>query len=268
MSRPTSSQVLILPALTFFFVQGMVIRLPANHFDAWEPSSLRISFDNLPPLPPITDPDLRTLAFTHKTYVLESNRFKDYVPLLNERSCYKVLEFQGDAALHHLLVRILIDCYPDIITSALSVSTSDLFKSISSEILADACFFLISQHLRELLTNNITLSHLARHYNLADRFLLSKLALKSGLHESQSVHADVFEAYIGALEREIGGQRLESWLRQVFRPEVFPELGEKVAAREEKLAAGEAKAYHQREVDMARGAEGGGEGRRRVKRRA
>jgi len=91
----------------------------------WEPPKLVIRYDRLPPLPPILDSALRSQVFTHKTYVVyvAASLGEDLVPLEAERRSYKQLETRGDAALHHLVVEVLVKANPGLISSAISVSS-------------------------------------------------------------------------------------------------------------------------------------------------
>lgn len=116
-------------------------------------------------LPKIKNKKLLEEALTHRSYLNES---RERVPS-NER-----LEFLGDSILSFVVSDYLFKNYPDFNEGKLT-------------------------NLRSLLVNTRTLALIAKECELGQRLRLSKGEEESGGRNNQSLLADTFEAFIGAL---------------------------------------------------------------------
>lgn len=116
-------------------------------------------------LPAINNKKLLEEAFTHRSILNES---KEKLPS-NER-----LEFLGDSILSFVVSDYLFNNYPDFNEGKLT-------------------------NLRSLLVNTRTLALIAIECNLGSMLRLSKGEEESGGRNNQSLLADSFEAYLGAL---------------------------------------------------------------------
>jgi len=78
------------------------------------------------------------------------------------------------------------------------------------------------------MTSNTTLSHLARHYGFGDRLLLAPLEISKGMRQNQNLHADAFEAYVGALFKDYRSrgivQEAKAWVDKLYSFDVFPDV--------------------------------------------
>lgn len=95
------------------------------------------------------------------------------------------------------------------------------------------------QCIRRLFLSNEVFASLAKHYGFQDRILISPYESMQGLRDNQSVLADSWEAFIGALDVEAwqSGRHAEllDWLCLVFCERVFPTIREVGVAKEEFL---------------------------------
>ena len=131
-----------------------------------------------------TDPLLLKQAFVHRSYLNESNEFRQS----NER-----LEFLGDAVLSCITSHYLFTTYPQFPEGTLTNIRSTLVKTKS---LADTA---VELHLGELL-------------------LLSRGEESSGGRQNESLLADSFEALLGAIYLDQGMEVARSFLLQVLLP--------------------------------------------------
>ncbi|KAJ7663482.1 hypothetical protein B0H17DRAFT_1092747 [Mycena rosella] len=137
----------------------------------------------LPPLPTIKDEDIRSRVFTHGSH------FKAHSELPEQM---QKLAFLGDADLKAILTRMLLEMYPVVRTNSLSTT-------------------------RAFLQSNVTLAKISVKYKLPDH-ILSWPRITA---QYPSVHADVFEAYIGGLHEDQGLERVQIWLEALFKPHII-----------------------------------------------
>src|SRR4051794_24210922 len=116
-------------------------------------------------LPTFNNPELFTQAFTHRSYLNESKQAVQS----NER-----LEFLGDSILSFVVSGYLYATYPQYDEGKLT-------------------------NLRALLVNTKSLAMVAAKLNFGDNLLLSKGEEESKGRQNQSLLADCYEAFIGAL---------------------------------------------------------------------
>ena len=104
--------------------------------------------------------------------------------------------------------------------------------------------------MRQPLVQNLTLSHVAVHLGLHQKLKLSQKLSATADMPSQSIAADAFEAYVGALWTKDAHQPevVREWLDALWSPEVFPSLKEIGDAR---IAARDAKNGKQSHPDKA-----------------
>jgi dsRNA-specific ribonuclease len=85
--------------------------------------------------------------------------------------------------------------------------------------------FATLQHLKHMMVSNNTLSHISRKIGI---FAAVKMATPGATSEDQTIAADSFEAYVGAVFQECRGKgdfsTLENWFASIFNVNVFPEM--------------------------------------------
>lgn len=135
-------------------------------------------------LPKINDKRLLEEALTHRSYL---NEVKEKISS-NER-----LEFLGDSILSFVVSDYLFSHYPEFNEGKLT-------------------------NLRSLLVNTKMLADVARECNLGSMLRLSKGEEESGGRNNQSLLADIFEAYIGALFLDQGVKEVEKLISQTILP--------------------------------------------------
>lgn len=188
--------------------------------------------ESLPPLPPISEPHIESLIFTHRT-------FADAKMLLprghrGHETNYESLEFLGDAYIEAISSRLLYSRFPDVEPSLLS-------------------------SFREQLVKNETLAGFSKAYALPSR-------LKHGAHVQDSkgwgkIMADVFEAYIAGIilsspDSSEGFATAEEFLTALWAPQILsfqPPVIANPKARDEinkLLAAKGIKLEYKEERDM------------------
>lgn len=189
---------------------------PCPRYDTYVPSLIPINFSELPPLLPIDDKELERLSLTHPSYIIHTKGLilDSDDPLAPELASWKALECKGDAALAHYLYEASNHYWSNASASALS--------SIRQQFLTNRLFATIS-----------------RHYGFHHRVLISPHENMQALRNNESVLADSFEAYVGALATEAARTRqqprLSDWFSCFFSERVFPTLREVGLAREENL---------------------------------
>lgn len=129
-------------------------------------------------LPKINNPKLLEEALTHRSYLNESK----IKVSSNER-----LEFLGDSILSFAVSTYLFKTYPEYNEGKLT-------------------------NLRSLLVNTKTLAEISKECDLGSRLRLSKGEEESGGRQNQSLLADTFEAYIGALYLDQGTEEAEKFI--------------------------------------------------------
>ncbi len=138
-------------------------------------------------LPTFKNPALFTRALTHRSYL---NEHPEVEPLDNER-----LEFLGDAILDFVVAGWLYKHYPDLSEGRLT-------------------------SIRSALVRTEKLSELATQAGLSDRLRLGKGEANSGGRTRQTLLADAFEAFIGALYLDQGLRAVQRWLTPLITTEV------------------------------------------------
>lgn len=136
-------------------------------------------------IPSIDNPKLLEEALTHRSYL---NEVKEKVPS-NER-----LEFLGDSILSFVVSDYLFNKYPDFNEGKLT-------------------------NLRSLLVNTKMLATLAKKCDLGSRLRLSKGEEESGGRNNQSLLADTFEAFLGALFIDKGIEAAKLFIVATVIPE-------------------------------------------------
>lgn len=129
-------------------------------------------------IPKITNQALLQEALTHRSYL---NEVKEKVPS-NER-----LEFLGDSILSFIVSAYLFEKYPEFNEGKLT-------------------------NLRSLLVNTKMLATLSRECDLGSQLRLSKGEEESGGRSNQSILADTFEAFLGALFLDKGVEEVKKFL--------------------------------------------------------
>lgn len=135
-------------------------------------------------LPNIKDKKLLEEAFTHRSYLNETTEKISS----NER-----LEFLGDSILSFIVSDYLFNKYPEYNEGKLT-------------------------NLRSLLVNTRMLAELSRECNLGKKLRLSKGEEDSGGRENQSLLADLFESYIGALFLDSGLDEVKKFIYKTVIP--------------------------------------------------
>ena len=148
----------------------------------------------LPELPPLGDPSLARIVFTHRCSAGKEG-YSD------GRESYERLEFLGDAYVELVASRFLYQKYPDLPPGRLS-------------------------QIRETLVRNETLGTFALAYKFDDRIDLPSSYLEGrGAPRKLLVKTfgDVFEAYVAAVilsDQMHGFQTAEAWLVQLWTPKL------------------------------------------------
>jgi ribonuclease III len=135
-------------------------------------------------LPKINNPKLLEEALTHRSFL---NEAKEKVSS-NER-----LEFLGDSILSFIVSDYLFNNYRDFNEGKLT-------------------------NLRSLLVNTRTLALISKECNLGEHLRLSKGEEESGGRNNQSILADTFEAYIGALFLDQGIEEAQKFINGAVIP--------------------------------------------------
>ncbi|KAL8964408.1 MAG: hypothetical protein Q9183_004472, partial [Haloplaca sp. 2 TL-2023] len=149
-------------------------------------------YENFPQLPPIKDPEIAEVPFTHRGSSLAMKS--------DGEMNYERFEFLGDAYLYLISTRIIIPRFPDFSAGRLSQT-------------------------RQQMTNNETLAEFSLRYGFNKRAHLprgvtSKQAA-SGDKTWTKVMGDMFEAYVAAVitsDPENGYEVAEKWLRELWEP--------------------------------------------------
>jgi ribonuclease-3 len=138
-------------------------------------------------LPKFKNENLLEQAFTHRSYLNESKKKLES----NER-----LEFLGDSVVSFIVSSFLYKEYPQFNEGALT-------------------------NLRSLLVNTKSLAQISRELNFGDKLKLSKGEEESKGRQNQSLLADCFEAFVGALFLDQGAKAVEDFLKQVLLPKAI-----------------------------------------------
>lgn len=133
-------------------------------------------------LPKFNNPDLQRLAFVHRSYLNEAKE---------ETSSNERLEFLGDSILSFVVSQYLFNKYPNFEEGILT-------------------------NLRAQLVNTKSLAEIARELGFGKYLILSKGEEESKGRENQSMLANCFEAFIGALFLDQGVEPVAKFLNEVL----------------------------------------------------
>lgn len=158
-------------------------------------------------LPKLKNPALLRTAITHRSYLNEHPDSKE---------SYERLEFLGDAVLELAVSLFLYKTYPKEPEGVLT-------------------------NLRSSLVNTKALAGVARTLKLGEQLLLSKGEDQTGAREHESLLADAFEAYIGAIYLDQGFQAAYKFIET----HVFPLVLEVRAKKLEKDSKSRLQEYAQ-----------------------
>jgi ribonuclease-3 len=150
-------------------------------------------------LPKFNNQNLFTQAFTHRSYLNEAKQAVES----NER-----LEFLGDSILSFVVSGYLYSTYPQYNEGKLT-------------------------NLRALLVNTKSLAQIARNLNFGDYLRLSKGEEESKGRQNQSLLADCYEAFIGALFMDQGIESARTFIIDSLLPMVV-ELVQRKAFKDPK----------------------------------
>lgn len=145
-------------------------------------------------LPKLNNQKLFTQAFTHRSYLNESKKPVES----NER-----LEFLGDSILSFIVSDYIYKNYP----------------AYNEGILTN---------LRSLVVNTKSLARVARKHNFGKFLLLSKGEEESNGRENDSILANTFEAYLGAVYLDQGLEAAKVLLVQTIIPQIKEYVEKKV----------------------------------------
>lgn len=145
-------------------------------------------------LPKFKNPKLSRLAFIHRSYLNESKQDTES----NER-----LEFLGDSIISFVISNHLFRTYPAFDEGILT-------------------------NLRSLVVNTKNLAKISKELNFGDKLLLSKGEEDSGGRNNQSLLANTFEAFTGALYLDQGIEVVSKFLNEVLIPSIAEHVEKKV----------------------------------------
>ena len=145
-------------------------------------------------LPKFKNPKLGRLAFIHRSYLNESRSENES----NER-----LEFLGDSIISFVISDHLYKTYPGFDEGILT-------------------------NLRSLVVNTKSLARMSKSLNFGDQLLLSKGEEDSGGRNNQSLLANTFEAFTGALYIDQGIEAVSKFLSETLIPTVAEHVQKKV----------------------------------------
>ncbi|KAG2501514.1 hypothetical protein HYH03_000021 [Edaphochlamys debaryana] len=161
--------------------------------------------DNLPQTLHFRNLDLYQTAFTHKSYTWERHQeqFRSLggfvppgcVPLQSNSN--KELEWIGDAVLQLVVAELLLERYPDLGNE----SGIGKLTQMRIAVVTNKAFGLVAQDLAfdELLLIDCNLEH------------------NNGGRKNLELLGDCFEAFVGALYRDLGVDACRTWLAEVLR---------------------------------------------------
>lgn len=129
-------------------------------------------------LPAFENQELRSLAFTHRSYLNENKQ----VPESNER-----LEFLGDSILSFVVSSSIYEQYPHLKEGELT-------------------------SLRSVLTNTQTLYLVSQSLELGNELMMSKGEEESGGRINKTILANTYEAVVGALFLDGGIEKARSFI--------------------------------------------------------
>lgn len=137
-------------------------------------------------LPQFKNKKLFEQAFIHRSFL---NETKEKISS-NER-----LEFLGDSIISFVISQYLYSKYPDFNEGVLT-------------------------NMRSLLVNTKSLAQVARELNFGEYLKLSRGEEESKGRQNQSLLANCFEAFVGALFIDSGIEIVENFLKQIFEQKI------------------------------------------------
>ncbi|CAE6487588.1 unnamed protein product [Rhizoctonia solani] len=155
--------------------------------------SMDIIFKDCPALPWISDPVLRERVFTHRSFVVRpTNTFEDNPndPVYDNES----LEHLGDSVVNLCTTRLIHALYPYLHAGPAS-------------------------RMRALVVANSHLARFTQFYKLHFQ-LRGNASQQLTIQASVPIHADLFEAYVGALFQEQGLEPVYEFLSKILTPSV------------------------------------------------
>ncbi|CAE6445807.1 unnamed protein product [Rhizoctonia solani] len=150
-------------------------------------------FSTCPPLPLISDSILKERVFTHRSFVVRpSNTFEDNPndPIYDNES----LEHLGDSVVNLCATSLIQSLYPLLHAGPAS-------------------------RMRALVVANSHLAHFTQYYKLHFQ-LRGNTSQQLTIQASVPIHANLFEAYVGALFQEQGLNIVSGFLSQILTPSV------------------------------------------------
>lgn len=135
-------------------------------------------------IPVFKNQNLFEQAFTHRSFLNETKRKISS----NER-----LEFLGDSIVSFVISKYLFNKYPKYNEGILT-------------------------NMRSLLVNTKSLAEIAKELNFGELLKLSKGEEESMGRQNQSLLADCFEAFLGALFMDQGIEKTEEFILEIFIP--------------------------------------------------
>lgn len=145
-------------------------------------------------LPEFKNQKLEKLAFIHRSYLNESK---------NEKESNERLEFLGDSIISFIVSKHLYITYP----------------SFDEGILTN---------LRSLVVNTKSLARTSKSLGFGQKLFLSKGEEESGGRNNQSLLANTFEAFTGALFLDQGIDSVSEFLGNVLIPEIIEHVEKKI----------------------------------------
>lgn len=145
-------------------------------------------------LPKFKNPKLARLAFIHRSYLNEAKG----EPESNER-----LEFLGDSIISFVVSEHLYKTYPGFDEGVLT-------------------------NLRSLVVNTKSLAKIGKNLNFGEKLLLSRGEEESGGRNNDSLLANTFEAFTGALFIDQGIDTVTKFLTEILLPTITQHVQNKV----------------------------------------
>ncbi|EMD40524.1 hypothetical protein CERSUDRAFT_130444 [Gelatoporia subvermispora B] len=156
-------------------------------------SVLRVTVEDVPPLPEIQDEAIRTQIFTHRSFYARPTHLFEDLPDDPSPDNEK-LEHLGDSVLNLVVTGLLRQVYPCIRVGA-------------------------SAKIRALVVGNHTLASISVLYRLPDGLRMHP-AQTMTLRASANIQADLMEAYVGGLYEDQGLEVVKAWLHPLLTPYV------------------------------------------------
>ncbi len=174
----------------------------------YRPSQPIKASHQLPPLPPIRDPDLASAPFRHSSSVSGAVGTND-----SHMYTYERLEFLGDAYIEIISTRIIFSRFPDLTAGK-------------------------QAQIRELLVKNETLAEYAQAYGFEERIRVGGEQFGAKQKSWTKIMADVFEAYVAAVvlsNTDTGFVDAETWLTDLWAEKILSQRTKPVLNADSKV---------------------------------